>query len=180
MTGPASFFTPPPTPCVSTGRDVPLLEDGTPLAVEVARRLARDAHRQIVVEAAEGTVGIGRKARTVPPWLGRLLRRRDGHCRFPGCDRRRGVQAHHLVHWADGGATTEHNLALLCHRHHQLVHDLGWTVTGDATTANGLTFHRPNAKPYQPTPAPVPPRLRHRYLDHEAAAGPDPPGPDPP
>ena len=30
--------------------------------------------------------------------------------------------AHHLVHWADGGPTDVSNAALLCERHHTTVH----------------------------------------------------------
>jgi predicted restriction endonuclease len=48
---------------------------------------------------------------------------RDRHCRFPGCDRpHTWCDAHHMIHWADGGPTAVHNLLLLCRRHHRLVH----------------------------------------------------------
>jgi len=30
--------------------------------------------------------------------------------------------AHHIVHWVDGGPTTVVNAALLCGRHHEIVH----------------------------------------------------------
>jgi len=44
---------------------------------------------------------------------------RDGGCRFPGCDRPVSwCEAHHVVPWADGGATALSNLVLLCWRHH--------------------------------------------------------------
>jgi hypothetical protein len=33
------------------------------------------------------------------------------------------TDAHHVVHWADGGPTALGNLVLLCRRHHRLVHD---------------------------------------------------------
>ena len=32
------------------------------------------------------------------------------------------TDAHHFVHWADGGATDLANAALLCERHHTIVH----------------------------------------------------------
>jgi hypothetical protein len=48
---------------------------------------------------------------------------RDRHCRFPGCDRPSAwCDAHHVVHWADGGATSVENLLLLCRRHHRMIH----------------------------------------------------------
>ncbi|HEY4990813.1 MAG TPA: HNH endonuclease signature motif containing protein, partial [Nakamurella sp.] len=34
---------------------------------------------------------------------------------------------HHLRHWVDGGATDLANLALVCRRHHRLVH-AGWEL----------------------------------------------------
>jgi len=36
------------------------------------------------------------------------------------------VDAHHIVHWADGGETSMDNLVLLCRYHHRLVHEGGF------------------------------------------------------
>jgi hypothetical protein len=94
------------------------LEDGSALAPETARRLACDT----------SLVRDGRKSRVVPPALRRALRARDGGCRFPGCENRRFLDAHHVHHWARGGETTAPNLVLLCRRHHRLVHEGGWHV----------------------------------------------------
>ncbi|MET0453661.1 MAG: HNH endonuclease signature motif containing protein, partial [Mycobacterium sp.] len=44
----------------------------------------------------------------------------------------RGLHAHHLVHWEDGGTTDLTNLVLLCPHHHRLHHHGGITLTGDA------------------------------------------------
>ncbi|MCA0144448.1 HNH endonuclease [Blastococcus sp. LR1] len=42
---------------------------------------------------------------------------------FSGCDApAHWCEAHHLIHWAHGGDTDLHNLALLCERHHTKVH----------------------------------------------------------
>ena len=38
------------------------------------------------------------------------------------------TNAHHLVHWAQGGATDIDNLVLLCYRHHWLIHEGGWQL----------------------------------------------------
>ncbi|PRY49116.1 HNH endonuclease, partial [Knoellia remsis] len=52
------------------------------------------------------------------------LWRRDRHCTFPGCDApAMWSRAHHVVHWADGGPSDLSNAALLCQRHHTLVHE---------------------------------------------------------
>ena len=51
---------------------------------------------------------------------------RGRHCRFPDCDRpHTWCDAHHILHWADGGATAADNLLLLCRRHHRKVHEPG-------------------------------------------------------
>jgi hypothetical protein len=77
---------------------------------------------------AEGKVlDVGRRTRAVPAALHRALERRDRGCRFPGCGLRH-CDAHHVVHWADGGATRLANLPLLCRRHHRAVHEEGFTV----------------------------------------------------
>ena len=65
-------------------------------------------------------------------------------CRFPGCERKRWIQAHHLVHWADGGGTTLDNLVLLCHAHHRLIHKGGWRISGHP--GRDLRFHDPTGR----------------------------------
>ncbi len=48
---------------------------------------------------------------------------RDKHCTFPGCEApAHWTDAHHLTHWLDGGPTNLNNAALLCGRHHTIVH----------------------------------------------------------
>ena len=57
---------------------------------------------------------------------------RGGRDPRPGCGRPpHWCDAHHVKHWADGGATALLNLALLCQHHHTVVHqhDLTATVT---------------------------------------------------
>ncbi len=43
----------------------------------------------------------------------------------------RYVDAHHIVHWADGGGTSLDNLVLLCPAHHRGVHEGGFSVRMD-------------------------------------------------
>ncbi|WP_462417973.1 HNH endonuclease signature motif containing protein [Kytococcus sp. Marseille-QA3725] len=52
----------------------------------------------------------------------------------PRATRRRSTgwcHAHHIRHWADGGATDLANLALLCQRHHTVVHRERLTANRD-------------------------------------------------
>ena len=117
---------------VSGGDGDAELEWVGPVAAETARRLACDCRWQLVSETPDGRpVGLGRVTRQVPPWMLRHLRRRDGGCRWPGCDRTRWLHAHHIWFWGSGGPTELDNLVLLCGSHHRFVHDSGWTVEGD-------------------------------------------------
>ena len=60
----------------------------------------------------------------VPPAIRWALVVRDRGCRYAGCDRLvTCTDAHHIVHWADGGPTSLGNLVLLCRYHHHLVHE---------------------------------------------------------
>ncbi|MGH2681669.1 MAG: DUF222 domain-containing protein [Actinomycetota bacterium] len=120
-------------------------ESGQRLGSEAVRRLACDARIDWVLHSGHRTVGVGRRGRTVPGTIGRLLRYRDGGCRFPGCERRRWVQAHHVVHWGEGGRTDLDNLVLLCSAHHRLIHEGGWRISGHPD--RDLRFHDPGGRP---------------------------------
>ena len=72
---------------------------------------------------------LGRGERRATRAQRRALARRDGGCTFPGCDAPVAwCDAHHVVHWDDGGSTDLANLALLCRRHHGVTHRTGWTM----------------------------------------------------
>ena len=104
------------------------LEDGTRVSAETSRRLCCDAGVVRVEETKDGTVlDVGRRKRTIPPAIRRALEVRDRGCRFPGCGLR-FTDAHHIVHWADGGETGLENTVLLCRFHHRMVHEGGWGV----------------------------------------------------
>jgi hypothetical protein len=61
--------------------------------------------------------------------------RDEGRCRFPGCENRRWVDAHHIS------------------RHHRLVHEGGF---GLARGADGdLVFRRPDGRPIPAVPSPA-------------------------
>jgi hypothetical protein len=131
------------------GAGTATIADGPALATDTLRRLACDARIQLALtDPADGTIGVGRTARTVPPWLARLVRSRDQGCRFPLCRRTRWTHAHHIVHWADGGPTDLGNLLTLCGHHHRLIHEHGWTITGNPD--GPVTWHRPDGHRFQP------------------------------
>jgi hypothetical protein len=124
-----------------SGADAPPAELGLvgPIHPATARRLACDAVWTIVTvappaaAAPAGTpalpLSVGRATRTVPAHLRTALRLRDQGCRFPGCDRPPAwTDGHHIIHWADGGATELENLVSLCRPHHRVVHERGWRI----------------------------------------------------
>jgi hypothetical protein len=119
-------------------------ESGETLSCETARRLTCDAVVEWVIEAAGMPIGIGRRSRSVPPWLRRQVRHRDHGCRFPGCGRTRWADAHHIEHWGRGGPTNLDNLVILCGAHHRLVHEGGWTIRGHP--GGRLRFHDPGGR----------------------------------
>jgi hypothetical protein len=116
------------------------LEDGAPLAAETARRLACDASLVSVLERDGVPLKLGRKTRAIPPAVRRALDARDRGCRFPGCTSRRFVDAHHIEHWAHGGATDLDNLVQLCRHHHRLLHEGRFGIS--RRPGGGLAFSR--------------------------------------
>ena len=116
--------------------------DGAVLAPETVRRLACDASVLPVVLGAAGEVlDQGRAVRLFTTAQTRRLWLRDGGCTFPGCSvPAQWADAHHLVHWADFGVTDVGNAALLCGRHHTVVHSrrlAGTTLHTDRSGSAG-------------------------------------------
>ncbi|MGI9629225.1 MAG: DUF222 domain-containing protein [Longimicrobiales bacterium] len=104
------------------------LADGTRVSAETSRRISCDCSVVRVGKDENGWVlDVGRRTRTIPPSLRRALEARDRGCRFPGCGIRY-TDGHHVLHWADGGATSLRNVMLLCPRHHRAVHEGGLRV----------------------------------------------------
>ncbi|GAB3073526.1 HNH endonuclease signature motif containing protein [Pedococcus soli] len=97
---------------------------GVLVAPETVRRLACEASVLPVVLGSGGeVVDQGRVVRLFTTAQVRRLWLRDGGCSFPGCSMPpQWTDAHHLVHWADFGVTDLGNAALLCERHHTIVH----------------------------------------------------------
>src|SRR5690606_29500038 len=80
----------------------------------------------------------------VPQAIKRALWARDGGCRFPGCGRKRFVDAHHIEHWSTGGETSLANLMLLCSKHHTQVHEGGFRIEKDYR--DRWFFRRPDGR----------------------------------
>jgi Domain of unknown function (DUF222)/HNH endonuclease len=101
-----------------------------PIAAATVRRLACDAGvTRVLLGPDSAVVDVGRSRRLPSGPTRRALAARDRGCVWPGCERSASwTSAHHLEHWAQGGATDLANLALVCYRHHWLVHEGGWQL----------------------------------------------------
>ena len=107
-----------------TGHGAARTGSGTLVSAARARMLACDGEIVRIVFGPEGRpLDLGREKRLFPPHIRRALDVRDKGCVFAGCHAPTWwCDAHHLVHWIDGGETSEGNGALLCERHHTKVH----------------------------------------------------------
>ena len=127
------------------------LDEGGAIAPETARRLACDASVVRISERRAKPLRMGRRTWTISPALRRALHRRDRRCRFPGCENRLFVDAHHIRHWARGGETRLDNLVLLCRRHHRRVHEGGYAVDKRGVDERPR-FYDPRGRPLATSP----------------------------
>jgi hypothetical protein len=115
------------------------------LPLDTIKRLMCEGSLITLVEDERGNpLDVGRKQRTVSTSLKRALYARDQACTFPGCERKRYLDAHHLHHWAHGGETSADNLTLLCTYHHRLLHEGGFLVQRQAD--GELRFQRADGR----------------------------------
>ncbi|MCX6421920.1 MAG: DUF222 domain-containing protein [Actinobacteria bacterium] len=125
----------------------------TPVSAAAVRRLACDSVRQILLLDSRGHLdAISALERVVPLPMRKTITIRDrGRCRFPGC-RHAIREVHHITYWQHGGKTTTDNLVGLCSHHHHLVHDKGWTLSGNPNYR--LTFTDPTKREWHSDPPP--------------------------
>jgi hypothetical protein len=90
----------------------------------------------------------GRTTRTFTAAQRRAIVIRDQHCIWPGCDAPPAwCDAHHIVHWADGGPTSVDNGVLLCGRHHDRLHHHGHAIVKDPDTGQYKVHPIPGTDP---------------------------------
>jgi hypothetical protein len=114
-----------------------------------ADRLSCDASvRRLLLDPSGIPLDLGREVRVFSSPQRKALAARDTGCRFPGCTRPSvHTDAHHLVPWAQGGATDLSNGLLLCRFHHRQVHEGGWRIVAlesDRGANSQLRFVGPN------------------------------------
>ncbi|APX33775.1 hypothetical protein BH708_14840 [Brachybacterium sp. P6-10-X1] len=107
-----------------------------PLEARTAERLACTGKIAVSITDAGGEIlHLGRSRRLATRGQRRALRLRDTVCSFPGCHQSRHLDAHHVVPWSEGGSTDIEGLALLCRRHHVMVHEGGLHLVLDTVSA---------------------------------------------
>ncbi|MDX1889839.1 HNH endonuclease signature motif containing protein [Mycolicibacterium sp. 050158] len=133
------------------------------LSDDERRMLLCDTTCEVWLQQNGRVIGAGRETRQISPRLRRALEHRDRCCVVPGCGATRGLHAHHVRHWEDGGPTELENLVLLCPYHHRLHHRGGITIAGTAddlvvTDADGTPLTNASlARPPTTPPPDVPP-----------------------
>ncbi len=142
---------------------LPTSEGPVEIDAVVVERVEGDA-RKVTIEdreevsddggaSAEGGDGEDEQPREIdrpnPRGLVRKIHLRDGRtCSNPGCERRKGLHAHHIVERARGGATAVYNEILVCNCCHALLHSgqlrvegspvegVAWTVSAGEKSAD--------------------------------------------
>ena len=93
----------------------------------VSKLFCDSAVHRVVMSGRSAVLDYGTAIRTIPAPLWNALVIRDEHCRFPDCDRPSvWCEGHHVVWVTHGGPTELANLALVCSRHHHVLHQPGW------------------------------------------------------
>ncbi|WAC93488.1 HNH endonuclease signature motif containing protein [Mycobacterium sp. Aquia_213] len=128
-----------------------------PLLTDAERRyLSCDATCEVWFERDGEVIGAGRATRVINRRLRRALEHRHRTCAVAGCGATRGLHAHHIRHWEDGGLTELANLVLVCPYHHRLHHRGVITITG---TADDLTITDSSGGPLRAGSLARPPNL---------------------
>ncbi|HMS24543.1 MAG TPA: HNH endonuclease signature motif containing protein [Acidimicrobiia bacterium] len=106
-------------------------------------QLLCDTYVQIPIKNLDGTYELGRSVRTAPLKMKKQLMLSQPTCSIPGCITPSAwCDAHHIQHWVHGGVTEIKNLALLCRRHHTMLH-------------NDKTFAEKHSAKLRPKPPPL-------------------------
>ena len=128
---------------------------GIPVARETVTALRPNAKVREAVLDRSGTRTTRRPRTDLPTDVDRHVRRRDRHCRVPGCEATRGLQIHHCRPVCDHGDSHDPTeLAGVCPPHHHILEPHGpYRLVGDAEDPEGLRLvHRDDCPRDGPAP----------------------------
>ena len=153
----------------------------------VLKQILSNTTIQALFQRGGRPVNLSRTARVVPNRIAALVLDRDRMCRNPLCSATKGLEVHHVVHWANGGPTDTYNLGALCRHCHRAHHAGKFTIDGNADTVHGLVFRRPDgtviegasqpSRPRGPLPTSAKPFVHptgERWLNRDTWFTPDP------
>jgi hypothetical protein len=133
-----------PTPhlIVQVPLDGPATVAGIPLPDSMVEALRAQAKVEpVLVDGAQNPIAVGRVESVLSEKSKRVVRQRDGKCRWPGCDRRVGLEVHHLWPRSWGGQDAKWNLAAVCAMHHgQLIPQGAMLLLGNPNDPAGLSL----------------------------------------
>ena len=106
----------------------PRLDDGTPLPADLLAELATNAKvLPAVFDATWAKLALGTSRRNASDAQKLVLAARDGGC-ISCRAHTETTHAHHIAYWSHDGPTDIPNLANLCPRCHDLIHDHNWQI----------------------------------------------------
>jgi hypothetical protein len=137
----------------------------TPCTADEIRDVLADAAlgsstiRRLVTDATGCILDAGRRHYLASDLQKLVLRLRDQHCRFPGCNRpAERCEIDHAKPYDAGGLTDTCNLGPLCKFHHELKTAGYWHITASARDGS-CTWRSPLGRIYQHEPPDlIPPR----------------------
>ena len=98
-------------------------DNQSPVPGDVTSEFLCDCVITRIMSRGSIVLDVGRAERLVTSAQRKAITKRDGCCRFPGCDRAPSqCDVHHVVEWLHGGPTDLSNLVLLCRFHHRVIH----------------------------------------------------------
>jgi uncharacterized protein DUF222/HNH endonuclease len=121
---------------------------GIPLPDAMVEQLrANAAIEPVLVDDHGARLATCTRRSVLSPKITRAVLLRDGHCRWPGCERGTGLQIHHLVPRSWGGGDDIANLAAVCtgggtDHHTKLVPHGDWILEGNPNQPDGLRLTR--------------------------------------
>lgn len=119
--------------------------DGVRVPADVLRELAEQAEVQLLVQAGDEVLWLGRTVRYATDAQYRALLVRDGGCRWPGCNAPPAAcEVDHYDEWTiAGGRTDLDRLGLWCPHHHRVRHRAGVELIG---TWDDLSIRMPDGQ----------------------------------
>ena len=133
---------------------------GIPIADSLLEQLRANASIEPVLVDDDGVpVAVGQAFTVLSPKIVRAVLLRDGSCRYGNCERRAGLEVHHLTPRSWGGTDDLANLAAVCSTHHRLLVPHGGRVLiGNPNQPDGLrTVHLHDLTPEQRQQLGLPP-----------------------